>query len=78
MQNVSSCGFEEVHPGNRLTGYVMGHAHLPNTKVVYTSPIVSIDLTQGFVETLNTMYRLGEANVEYKSWEHKRSASTAA
>jgi hypothetical protein len=78
VQNVSSCSFQELHQGNRLTGYVEGHAHFPNTKVVYTSPIVSVDLTQRLVETLNTMYRLGEPSAEYEIWQRKGRASAAA
>lgn len=78
VQNVSFCSFQELQQGNRLMGYVEGHARLPNTKVVYTSPIMSVDLTQGLVETRNTLYRLGEASAEYKTWEHKRRASAAA
>lgn len=78
VQDVSSYSFQELQQGNRLMGYVVGHAHLPNAKVVYTSPIMSVDLTQGLVETRNTLYRLGEASPEYKTWEHKRRASAAA
>ena len=78
VKSVSSQGFEELHPGNRLVGYVSGHTQVANAQLVYTSPIVSIDLNQGTVETLNTMYRLGEVNNEYMSWENKRRASAAA
>jgi hypothetical protein len=78
VKSVSSQGFEELHPGNRLVGYVSGHQQIANAKLVYTSLIVSIDLSQGTVETLNTMYQLGEANNEYMSWENRRRASTAA
>ena len=78
VKSVSSQGFEKLHPGNRLVGYVAGHERIANAQLVYTSPIVSIDLNQGTVETHNTMYRLGEANNEYMSWENKRRASTAA
>lgn len=78
VKNVISQGFEELHPGNRLTGYVLGHTNLPNTKRIFTSPILSIDLSQGVVETLNTMYQLGETSDEYKSWSTKRSAAIAA
>lgn len=67
-----SGSFEELRPGNRLTGYVFGHAKFPNAKRVRTSPIVSIDLTQGVVETLNTMYLLGETSDDYKVWEQER------
>jgi len=75
VENVSSQCFEELHPGNRLVGYVLGHARLPNTKLVYTSQIVSVDLSDGVVETHNTMYRLGEPSKEYKSWECKRKTA---
>ena len=78
VKSVSSQGFEELRPGNRLVGYVSGHEQIANVQLVYTSPIVGIDLSQGTVETLNTMYRLGEANNDYMSWENKRRASTAA
>jgi hypothetical protein len=78
VQNVSSQGFEELLPGNRLVGNVLGHACLPNTKLVYTSPIISVDLNSGVIETHNTVYRLGEASREYRSWELKRKASVAA
>ena len=78
VEDVSSCSFQQLHQGNRLTGYVVGHAHLPNTKLVYTSVIVSVDLTQRVVETLNTMYLLGQPSVEYETWERKGRASAAA
>jgi hypothetical protein len=78
---VQSAGFEsyqELQLGKRLTGNVFGHPHLPKTSVIYTSPIVGIDLSQGVVETLNTAYKLGEPNDAYKTWEHKRRAAHAA
>ena len=78
VENVSSYSFQELHQGNRLTGYVEGHAHLPNTKIVYTSPIVTVDLSQGLVETYNTLYRLGEPSAEYRTWEHRRRTTAAA
>jgi len=78
VENVSSQSFEQLQPGKRLVGYVIGHERLTNAKLVYTSPIMNIDLTQGTVETRNTMYQLGEANSEYKSWEQRQRDSTAA
>lgn len=78
VPDVISATFAELRPGNRLAGYVYGHAHLPNAKMVYTSPILSIDLNQGYVETHNTVYRLGQSNDLYKSWEDKRKNSIAA
>ena len=78
VQNVISQGFEELHPGNRLTRYVLGHTNLPYTKRIFTSPILSVDLSQGVVETLNTMYQLGETSDEYRSWNTKRRAAAAA
>lgn len=76
VQSPTCQAFEELHPGNRLTGYVHGHAKLPHTKRVYTSAIVGINLGEGVVETLNTKYLLGEASDEYKAWEHKRKSDT--
>ena len=77
LHNASSQSFEELNTGACLVGYVLGHASLPNTTIVYTSPIVSFDLSQGLVETRNTIYRLGEASEEYKAWDRKRRASAA-
>ena len=78
VPDVSSPSFAELHQGNRLMGNVYGHTHLPNAKVVYTSPIMSVDLDQGLVETFNTIYRLGEANDEYKTWDSRRKGTVAA
>jgi hypothetical protein len=78
VQNVISQGFGELYPGNRLTGYVLGHTYLPNTKRIFTSPILRIDSSQGVVETLNTMYQLGQPSDEYNSWSTKRRVATAA
>ena len=61
--SVIAHGFEELQPGNHLTGFVIGHAHLSRTKRVFTSPIVTVDVSQALVETKNTMYRLGDASV---------------
>jgi hypothetical protein len=79
VRSVISESFEELQPGNRLLGYVLGHPNLPHTKLVCTSPIQSVDFSQGgVVETLNTLYRLGEPSDDYKSWYYKRKSSTAA
>lgn len=78
LADVSSPAFAELRQGNRLMGNVYGHTLLPHAKVVYTSPIVSVDLDQGLIETLNTIYQLGEANDEYKIWNNKRKQTIAA
>jgi hypothetical protein len=70
--------YRELQPGNHLAGYAFGHVNLPNTKFVYTSRIVSVDLSNGLVETLNTSYELGEINAEYKRWVCKRRAPAVA
>ncbi|QNI33821.1 hypothetical protein H7849_07870 [Alloacidobacterium dinghuense] len=75
VENVTSQSFEALHPGNRLMGYALGHATLPNTKLIYTSPIVKIDLSQRLVETFNTIYRLGDPSEDYKSWVQKRTVA---
>jgi len=56
-------------------GNVLGHASLRNTKLIYTSRIVNV--YNGVVETLNTLYQLGEPSDEYKSWEHERNSVAA-
>ena len=77
VQNVSSHSFGELCPGNRLMGYALRHPHFTRSMLVFTSPIASVDLEQGLVETANTMYRLGEASNEYKSWANKRRPAAA-
>ena len=78
VENVISHGFEELQPGNHLTGFVIGHTNLPRSKRVFTSSIVTVDVSQALVETQNTMYHLGEASEEYKAWERKRKGPIAA
>lgn len=78
MQGISSHSFGLLHSGNRLVGNVFGHAHIPNASVICTSTIVSVDLDQGLVETLNTTYRLGKMNDEYRHWVAQRSKPIAA
>jgi hypothetical protein len=78
VQSAGFDSFQELQLGKRLTGNVFGHPNLPNTNVIYTSPIVSVDLSQGVVETLNTAYQLGKPSDAYKTWEHKRREAEAA
>ena len=77
IQGVISRDFEELQSGNRLLGYVRGHANFPDSKLVCTSPILGVDLDQGVVETAHTVYRLGEASDEYKYWKRGRRATAA-
>jgi hypothetical protein len=72
-----STNFEELHPGSHLTGYVGGHANHRHTVLVYTSPILNFDFSQGVVETITARYRLGEASDEYKAWYYKGRATAA-
>jgi hypothetical protein len=78
VERVSFQDFEQLSPGNRLTGRVLGHANLPSATRIYTSAIVRVDLRRGVVETRNTIYRLGEPSDEYKSWRQKQEIATAA
>lgn len=78
VQSVSSRNFEELNPGTRLMGHATGLAHIPSSMLVITSPVLRVDLNLGIVETSNTLYQLGEASGEYKSWAYKRRASDAA
>jgi len=77
VQSVNSQSFGELCPSNRLMGYALRHPHFTRSILVFTSPILDVDLDQGLVETANTVYRLGEANSEYKSWVNKRRAAAA-
>jgi len=72
VESVISPSYEELQPGKHLMGNVLGHASLQNTKLIYTSRILNV--YQGVVETLNTLYQLGEPSEEYKDWERKREA----
>lgn len=60
-------GYRNLEPGQRLTGTIFGHENLPNG-VVYTSVIQNVDSVHGTVETLNTIYQLGQVNEQYERW----------
>jgi hypothetical protein len=77
VQSVISPIYEELQPGKHLMGKVFGHTSLPRGKFIYTSPILRVDFNVG-LETLNTVYQLGEASDAYKTWEHERENGAAA
>jgi hypothetical protein len=77
VEDLNSENYRGLQPGSHLMGYVFGHVNLPNAKFIYTSPIMRVDADEGLVETLNTVYQLGEANTEYKRWDWKRKAAAA-
>jgi hypothetical protein len=76
--------YEELEPGNILTGKVFGHDKMPDGKSIFTSPIISVDSNQGIIETRNTLYQLGDASEdyqnsdEYRSWDREHRARFAA
>lgn len=70
-------GFRNLEPGARLTGDVMGHANLRNG-TIYTSAILSIDLTNHLIETHNSIYRLGEVSEDYARWSREQAKTRAA
>ena len=72
VESVISPSYEDLQPGKHLMGNVLGHASLQNTKLIYTSRILNV--FPGVVETLNTLYQLGEPSEEYQEWERKREA----
>src|SRR5271155_978826 len=74
VESVISPSYEDLLPGKHLMGNVLGHASLQNTKLIYTSRILNV--YQGVVETLNTLYQLGEPSEDYKDWERKREAGS--
>jgi hypothetical protein len=76
VNSVLSPGFEDLRPGKHLMGNVLGHASLRDTKLIYTSRILNV--YPGVVETLNTLYLLGEPSDEYGAWEQERDSAAAA
>jgi hypothetical protein len=77
VDSVVSDSYRELRPGKHLTGTVVGPANLPNTNFIFTSPVVSVDIDKGVVQTRNTIYQLGEANHEYKTWDRERKGAAA-
>ena len=67
VDNLIFNGFRKLEPGQRLTGYLMGHTDLPNG-VIYTSVIERVDVANRLVETLNTVYQLGQVDEQYAQW----------
>lgn len=67
VDNLIFHGFRKLEPGQRLTGYLMGHSDLPNG-VIYTAVIQNVDLANGMVETANSVYRLGKVDETYQNW----------
>lgn len=67
VDNLIFNGFRNLEPGQRLTGYLMGHSDLPNG-VIYTSVIQRVDKANGLVETSNSVYQLGQMNESYQLW----------
>ncbi len=78
VENVFPVAYQELLPGKRLTGYVFGHANLPNATFIYTSRIIRVDRNENLVETSNTVYKLGEMSREYESWNSRRKSEVAA
>lgn len=76
VDNLIFHGFRELEPGQRLTGYLMGHSDIPNG-VIYTSVILSIDKANSLVETANTVYHLGKANEIYEHWAADHEVAAA-
>ena len=78
VQRAVALSYEELQPGKHLTGKVIGHATLPSAEFIYTSPILSVDVNEGRVETRNTVYQLGKASEAYRTWEHEHNVDSAA
>jgi len=75
VDNLIFHGFRKLEPGQRLTGYLMGHSDLPNG-VIYTAVIQNVDLANGVVETANSVYRLGKIDESYQRWIAQENAAT--
>jgi len=77
VQSITSHTFGELYPGNRLIEYAVRHPYFTKGMLVFTSPILSVDLDQGVGRNTQCRYRLGEASDEYKSWVNKRRTAAA-
>jgi hypothetical protein len=78
VDSVVSRSYQELRPGKHLTGTTFGHANLPDRNFIFTSPITDVDSDKRVVQTRNTIYQLGEASDEYKTWDRERKGSAAA
>ena len=78
VQRAVALSYEELQPGKRLIGKVVGHRALPNAEFIYTSPILSVNVNKGRVETRNTVYQLGKPSDAYRTWEHEHKVEAAA
>jgi hypothetical protein len=63
--------YEELKPGERLMGNILGDARAPDGTLIYTSIILRVDIPNGVVETRNTLYHLGKTSEAYKHWEQE-------
>jgi len=78
VPNAGSLNFEPLEPGKRLVGNAVGYPNLPGRAFVWTSRILSVDWSNGLVETANTVYRLGEPQKAYAAWQFEREHQSAA
>jgi hypothetical protein len=77
VDSVVSHSYQELRLGKHLTGTILGPANLPDANFIFTSPIVGVDNDKGVVQTRNTIYQLGEASDEYKTWDRERKGGAA-
>lgn len=78
VDSLVSRSYQELRPGKHLTGTIFGHPNLPDKNFVFTSPIIEIDSDKRVVQTRNTIYQLGEASDEYKTWDRQQRGPAAA
>jgi hypothetical protein len=78
IQKTNALRYDELQPGRRLVGKVVGHTAHPHAESIYTSPILFVDAKEGLVETHNTVYRLGKPSDEYKTWRQEQKMNAAA
>ncbi len=78
VPQLNSGSYQTLRPGNLLVGRAFGHQRIEKGKFIFTSPIVRVDTQQRIVETRNTLYSLGEASDEYKSWSRSQGPGAAA
>ena len=78
VPGLNSASYQALRPGNLLAGRAFGHQRIEKGKFIFTSPIVRVNTEQRIVETKNTVYSLGEASHEYKTWSRSHESGVAA
>ena len=59
----------------QVQGFVYGNPKFEDGKFVHTSRIVELNIEEGYAQTLNIRYELGEVNPNYTAWLEENGKS---